>query len=199
MQEKKRTFLDFVFRTDVLARRLSCDLDEVAGVIGISRSSLFAYRSGKSKITRKAWSKLDSAELEAGIGTAQLEQLMSKKRLTSRKPFGDSAAVGDVSEIDGKASPDSFLTKQQLNWFQLFSEFFLTQVSYLADVAAISSKHLANKEFAADLRHFSAEVKQHEAQFREWIELLVHQLTLQANTTDDLVSQVKNPNDSEVP
>jgi hypothetical protein len=71
MQGDKSTFLDFSRRTAELAAARGCDVQDLAapnGPLGFSRASLFAYRTGKAKITDKAWAKLAAAEREAGIG-----------------------------------------------------------------------------------------------------------------------------------
>jgi len=62
VQVENETFLDFSRRTDDLAARLGVNLEDLPEVIGISRASLFCYRTGKRKISGKAWSKLDEAE-----------------------------------------------------------------------------------------------------------------------------------------
>lgn len=67
MQQEKQTCLDFLTRTDLLAATLGCDVQALPELIGISRSSLFAYRSGKARITDKAWAKLRAAEVKAGL------------------------------------------------------------------------------------------------------------------------------------
>lgn len=50
-----------------MALALGRDVQELPPVLGFSRASLFAYRTGKARITTKAWAKLKAAELEAGI------------------------------------------------------------------------------------------------------------------------------------
>lgn len=67
MQEKKDTFDIFLRRTDFLANRLTCEIERLPEILGISRASLFGYRSGARPITNKAWRKLESAEKAAGI------------------------------------------------------------------------------------------------------------------------------------
>lgn len=67
MQGENQTFLDFSDRTDALAVRLGCDVQDLPERLGFSRSSLFAYRTGKSRISPKAWAKLEMAERAAGL------------------------------------------------------------------------------------------------------------------------------------
>lgn len=67
MQEEKETFRAFLRRTDDLAVRLGKKTEDLPELLGISRASLFGYRSGKRNITGKAWSKLEAAERAAGI------------------------------------------------------------------------------------------------------------------------------------
>lgn len=75
MQPEKSTKLDFLRRTDALAAKLGYNLEELPAVLGFSRASLFAYRAGSAKITRKAWSRLALAETDAGIKTPLVERL----------------------------------------------------------------------------------------------------------------------------
>lgn len=70
MQEEKWTYVDFSRRTDALAAQLRCDVGNLPEVLGFSRASLFAYRSGKARITPKAWNKLAKAERDAEIRVA---------------------------------------------------------------------------------------------------------------------------------
>ena len=64
MQTINQNFSD---RTDILAQRLGCTLRDLGAKIGMSTAMVFAYRSGKNEISRKAWLKLEKAEADAGI------------------------------------------------------------------------------------------------------------------------------------
>ena len=66
--------MDFSERTDTLAARLGCDIGDLSAEIGIGRSTLFGYRSGKLQPSKKAWAKLEAAEREAGIGATAVEE-----------------------------------------------------------------------------------------------------------------------------
>ncbi len=46
---------------------MGLNLSELPEIIGISKAMLFAYRSGKNRITSKVWRKLESAERLAGL------------------------------------------------------------------------------------------------------------------------------------
>lgn len=67
-QDKKTDFSHFSDRLDALANKLSMAKTEIAAYVGISRPMLYAYASGKSPITGKAWRKLEDAELKAKTG-----------------------------------------------------------------------------------------------------------------------------------
>ncbi|HSI08814.1 MAG TPA: hypothetical protein VK985_09485 [Rariglobus sp.] len=67
MQTKSESFGEFSARTDRLAAHLRVNLSELTDVIHLSNGMLFAYRKGKHPISTKAWSKLEAAELKAGI------------------------------------------------------------------------------------------------------------------------------------
>lgn len=68
MQEKSESSLEFLERTDRLASALGITVSALSEVMSLSNGMLFAYRSGKHPISRKAWLKLDVAEKKAGIG-----------------------------------------------------------------------------------------------------------------------------------
>jgi hypothetical protein len=70
LQVKNRSDETFSQRTDALARRTGLPLNELHRLTGISPRMLYAYRSGKQRITRKAWLKLETAEVRAGIAVA---------------------------------------------------------------------------------------------------------------------------------
>lgn len=63
-QEKNSDSGLFSERTTNLAREIGVSLRELAPKMNISTASLFAYRSGKLKISPKAWRKLDQCERE---------------------------------------------------------------------------------------------------------------------------------------
>lgn len=68
MQEKSESSLEFLERTDRLASSLGITVSELSGVMSLSNGMLFAYRTGKNPISKKAWLKLEAAEQKAGIG-----------------------------------------------------------------------------------------------------------------------------------
>lgn len=74
MQEKKDTFDIFLRRTDFLAHHLKCEIERLPDMLGISRASLFGYRSGARPITNKAWRKLEAAERAAGLGHVRADE-----------------------------------------------------------------------------------------------------------------------------
>lgn len=174
---KTWTHLDFTARTDVLARHLACDLGVVASLIGISRASLFAYRSGKSRITAKSWSKLEHAEREAGLKPPLREQLLAVTDEPTRTLLLESADMMELSEVVGRAPTRVLLTKQQLSWFEFFSECFFVQAMSLAEVASKAARAAKDKELAADLRHFSKVVRQDGETMENWVKVLISQLS----------------------
>lgn len=64
---QKRDLLDFEERTNRLAEKVGCRLEDLTELLGFSRASLFAYRSGRNKVSRKAWRSLEEAERRVGI------------------------------------------------------------------------------------------------------------------------------------
>lgn len=67
MQQKSESFSEFSERTEKLAAKLTLKLGELPERIGVSPAMFFAYRTGKNKISDKAWRKLEGAEREAGL------------------------------------------------------------------------------------------------------------------------------------
>ena len=59
---------DFLKRTDNLALKLRLNLTDLARRIDLSDGSFFGYRTGRVTLSPKAWRKLESAEIAAGIG-----------------------------------------------------------------------------------------------------------------------------------
>ncbi|MDR1282213.1 MAG: hypothetical protein LBK99_15540 [Opitutaceae bacterium] len=58
---------DFSDRTDALAHHLGIRIAELTDRLNLSRDSLMGYRTGRYPISAKAWRKLESAEMAAGI------------------------------------------------------------------------------------------------------------------------------------
>lgn len=57
----------FSQRTDALAFALGVSLRELGGKVGVSTAMIFAYRSGRTPVSGKAWKKILTAEHAAGI------------------------------------------------------------------------------------------------------------------------------------
>lgn len=102
MQAQNQTHLDFAHRTEALAKRSNLKLGALPGRLGISRASFFAYRSGKARVTPKAWRKLERAERESGIAESLAEQLVAASP-DQQKNLLSSASV---EEIMGLFSPE---------------------------------------------------------------------------------------------
>lgn len=67
MQAENETYSDFLGRTDRLAYQKGARVEDLQGVLGISRASLFGYRSGKRKVPAKVWMKLGDEEKKVGL------------------------------------------------------------------------------------------------------------------------------------
>lgn len=68
MQDKSEHYSEFSERTDQLAAALNISVSSLTDVLKISNGMLFGYRGGKNPISRKAWSKLESAEVHLKAG-----------------------------------------------------------------------------------------------------------------------------------
>jgi transcriptional regulator with XRE-family HTH domain len=73
--EEKNTEIqkEFLTRTTCLARWLHVELEEVANLLGVSRATLFRYRSGRYPIPRSVIRMLTTAEINAGMQSVQIE------------------------------------------------------------------------------------------------------------------------------
>lgn len=67
MQAKSENYSEFSDRTERLAARLEKNLNDLPPLIGISPAMFYAYRTGKYKISPKAWRKLEAVETENGL------------------------------------------------------------------------------------------------------------------------------------
>jgi transcriptional regulator with XRE-family HTH domain len=92
LQAKNQTNLEFSDRTDRLADQLGISLRQLAERIGISPAMLFAYRSGKYPISRKAWKKLDQTE-------SNLEPPRSLERISEPPSYASTAAPSAANAL----------------------------------------------------------------------------------------------------
>lgn len=61
-----RDYSEFSERTDALAARLGLRIVDLPNILRVSEDMLMGYRSGRHRITAKAWRKLEAAETNAG-------------------------------------------------------------------------------------------------------------------------------------
>jgi hypothetical protein len=78
-------------RTDDLAVRLGVNVQDLPDKIGISRASLFSYRTGNRPLTSKAWAKLEAAERAAGLGIAEAATGPAGGEAEEREESGEEA------------------------------------------------------------------------------------------------------------
>ena len=62
MQDKSEHYSEFSERTDKLAVSLGGPVSALIPLMKVSNGMLFAYRTGKHRISNKAWRKLESLE-----------------------------------------------------------------------------------------------------------------------------------------
>jgi hypothetical protein len=67
VQDKTQQKSEFSNRTEKLASHLNLKLSRLPKILGISPAMFFAYRTGKNRVSEKAWKKLEDAEILAGI------------------------------------------------------------------------------------------------------------------------------------
>jgi hypothetical protein len=99
MQEKFRSFRNFLSRTDDLAANLGVKMREIPAKMGISERMLYGYRSGKYPVTAKAWAALERAERSAGI--------MLEPPAAQVPPAGNEVRSSDPKELPAAAGEKS--------------------------------------------------------------------------------------------
>jgi polyhydroxyalkanoate synthesis regulator phasin len=109
MQAENWTCLDFSRRTDALAVQLGRDVGDLPEVLGFSRASLFAYRTGKARISGKAWLKLEQAERAAEIRTASNK---AAGALTRR--LAQTAQATGTTEEEKQALFEEWMDKEKM-------------------------------------------------------------------------------------
>ena len=78
MQQENEQKDNFIDRTDALAKYYKCPLRDLPSKIGVSQGTFFNGR-GKGVITLNTWSKIEQAEIKAGISNESLDKVASKK------------------------------------------------------------------------------------------------------------------------
>jgi hypothetical protein len=66
-QDKSDKHAHFSEISERLAHHLGINLDELPSRISISKDMFYAYRTGRHRISEKAWRKLETAEISAGL------------------------------------------------------------------------------------------------------------------------------------
>lgn len=90
-QEQNRSAEEFSQRTDHLAQALGVPLNALESFTKISPRMLYAYRGAKNRVTAKAWAKLRSAEIAAGIVPAN--------------EIGERSTTGDLAVGEDEQAP----------------------------------------------------------------------------------------------
>lgn len=101
--------------------RLGLNVQELPDVIGISRASLFSYRTGNRPLSSKAWRKLEAAEKEAGISTEGNKGNGEKQSYgVPEAPPGDPAIIHEPAcEYPGMARIEALLLDIQARLIRL--------------------------------------------------------------------------------
>jgi AcrR family transcriptional regulator len=95
MQDNIDTHENFSERTSALAHALGIDVGDVAEHVGVSRATLFRYRSGKSPIPTKALRQLGMAEREAGIRSSIEVSLAAAKSVEESNAILRTASLSE--------------------------------------------------------------------------------------------------------
>ena len=94
-----------------MASRLSLNLSDLPEIIGVSPAMFYAYRSGKYKISGKAWHKLEQAERAAGMAPPLEERLSAARRVVSESPAGKEGRA-----MIAEAADDAFVQIASADW-----------------------------------------------------------------------------------
>ena len=100
MQENNETPSDFLRRTDTLAARLRCNLDDLPEYLGISRASLYGYRKGHRAISGKSWRLLEAAEQAAGIEESKRVNVSHETLKKGLPEAGNAESCGNPKESE---------------------------------------------------------------------------------------------------
>jgi len=171
LQAKKQTFLDFSRRTDALAVKLGFRLGDLPAKLGISRASLFSYRTGKSPISNKAWQKLQIAERESGIAP-QLQEQVASAPVEQKKELLASASLEEVLHLfpaDMRMQIARIGVDAQIDSIQKELIGFFLDAESLADL-------VKRKGSKSDLKFFARRVSEAVKSSRKMVDMLVLQL-----------------------
>lgn len=163
MQEKCETPRDFLRRTDLLAARLGCSVQELPDKLGFSRASLFAYRAGKRTITPKAWLRLAEVEQKTfGRKSQQSEdslnqsQRMQSHRDTVHLPY-DTDPSARISEESPDMASDAATAAHSMPTSEL-----VTALHDMIDGLAAEKYSFLRPQRAATIRALLAELAKRE-------------------------------------
>lgn len=109
LQDKFRSKEEFSQRTDALAARLRVPLNKLPGYTGFSERMLYFYRKNPDRISKKAWGKLLTAEMKAGIAVK-----------SGDSDYSDRAAVPIVPRVrinPGYAIPPANPTREDVEMY----------------------------------------------------------------------------------
>lgn len=135
-QGKSENSALFSEKSEILARKLGVGLDALPERIGVSKDMFYAYRTGRYPISKKAWRKLEAAELAAGIREAEKPE---HYRVVEEAP----AAVQDAFFAPGLAWPHYLEAESLLDHL-------------LAERAGKALTEEDRRNFGETLRHFMA-------------------------------------------
>lgn len=126
MQAKIKTPAEFLERTDRLARRLGVSRRRLGPKIGLSTATIYNARKGVL-LTDKTWSKLEQAEIAAGLAPAeQVSEGEQAKYLVSGSFVGGAAPTAQNRSaapmmIDPRFQPRAEPTPEQcLRYFSAY-------------------------------------------------------------------------------
>lgn len=98
MQQKS----EFAQRTDALAEHLGIRVIDLPSRLKMSEDMLMGYRTGRYEISKKAWGKLEVAEVEAGVGAVvKVEE--------EQAAYGDAAKETELVMLDPPLDLEAFV------------------------------------------------------------------------------------------
>ena len=136
---------------------------------------LFAYRSGKNRITPRVWRKLERAEREAGLAPSFETQIQTLPDSKEREELLASASLLEIAALLGPRL-QRFLLENKLDDFELMAAEFFEEVGYLAEFSKKAAKSHPDKELSHELQFFARAVDKRSPMVREWVGTLVSQV-----------------------
>ena len=142
---------------------------------------LYSYRSGKNRITPKAWHKLEAAEKAAGIGIDETLPAESAAKVNDSVPSDVEKITARMERMERELAklledhPRSrkILHKGLLDSAEARGQEFFQSATHLAEWATKAAEGIADEGLAAELKFTSEEVARDAENVKGWFKTLI--------------------------